>query len=248
MADSPIHCKNCGEHVRGHYCGNCGQVARTQRINVQYILTELQRGLLYFDRGLMYSFRELFSRPGHSIREFLEGKRVRHFKPISMLIILSTFYGLGYHLLGIDAFSEVDNTNNLREGMLLFEGWMETHYSLMELLYLPAFAISSYLAFLRGGYNLIEHIIIAAFVFSQGMFVKFALLPFLYLYNHTTAVSQINNINILIVVGLIFWTYRQLFRHMAWAKTLVLTLLMLLLVFIQVVLAIVVIASAFGYM
>jgi hypothetical protein len=39
---------------------------------------DVQHGLFHFDKGMYYSAKELYWRPGHSIREFIEGKRVSH--------------------------------------------------------------------------------------------------------------------------------------------------------------------------
>ncbi|QOG00887.1 DUF3667 domain-containing protein [Flavobacterium sp. MDT1-60] len=35
----------------------------------------------------------MFTRPGHSIREFIEGKRVKHFKPLWLVAVLGALYG-----------------------------------------------------------------------------------------------------------------------------------------------------------
>lgn len=55
---------------------------------------DIQHGLFHFDQGIFYTAKQLFIRPGHSIREFIEGKRVEHFKPLSLVIILATAYGI----------------------------------------------------------------------------------------------------------------------------------------------------------
>ena len=40
----------------------------------------------------MYSGKQLFTRPGHAIREFIEGKRIKHLKPISLVIVLALVF------------------------------------------------------------------------------------------------------------------------------------------------------------
>ncbi|WP_407933324.1 DUF3667 domain-containing protein [Galbibacter pacificus] len=40
--------------------------------------------------------------PRTFIREFIQGKTVRYLRPISLLIITATFYGLLYHWLDLD--------------------------------------------------------------------------------------------------------------------------------------------------
>ena len=93
-----IICKNCGHIFSGQFCNNCGQSAATHKLNLHFIWHDIQHGLLHFDKGILYTAKKLFTKPGKSIREFIEGKRVKHFKPISLVIILATLYGVLRHL------------------------------------------------------------------------------------------------------------------------------------------------------
>ena len=89
-----IICKNCGHIYSGQFCNNCGQPSDTHKLNLHFIWHDLQHAFLHFDKGVLFTAKELFTRPGNSIREFIEGKRVKHFKPISLVIILATLYGV----------------------------------------------------------------------------------------------------------------------------------------------------------
>ena len=90
-------CKNCNQSFEGHFCNNCGQSAKTHQINFQFLWHDIQHGLFHFDNGILYTSKQLFTRPGNTIREFIEGKQVRHFKPFSLVIVLATVYGLLIH-------------------------------------------------------------------------------------------------------------------------------------------------------
>jgi len=65
------------------------QQAEPDKINFRYLLYDIEHGLLHIDKGISYTIKELFTRPGHSVREFIEGKRVKHFKPISFVLVLA---------------------------------------------------------------------------------------------------------------------------------------------------------------
>lgn len=104
MNHMEITCKNCHQIYTGHYCNNCGQSAETHKINAHFLWHDIQHGLLHFEKGILYSLKQLFSRPGHSIREFIEGKRVRHFKPLSLVVVLATLYGFMYHYFHINLY------------------------------------------------------------------------------------------------------------------------------------------------
>ncbi len=90
-------CKNCNNHFEGNFCNNCGHAADIHKLNMHFIGHDLQHGLFHFDNGIFYTIKQLLTRPGHTIREFIDGKRVKHFKPLSLVVVLATLYGLLYH-------------------------------------------------------------------------------------------------------------------------------------------------------
>jgi Protein of unknown function (DUF3667) len=87
-------CMNCNYNLVGNFCSNCGQSADTHDINVKSVFHELQHSIFHIDKGILYTTKQLFVRPGHTIREYIFGKRVKHFKPVAYIIILSTIYTL----------------------------------------------------------------------------------------------------------------------------------------------------------
>jgi hypothetical protein len=95
-------CLNCHEPLKGEFCSHCGQPADTHRINIHFLWHDLQHGFMHADKGILFTTIELFTRPGHSIRAFLGGKRVIHFKPISMVLILAGIYGFLSHFFQIN--------------------------------------------------------------------------------------------------------------------------------------------------
>ena len=97
-------CLNCDVQLTGNFCSNCGQSAKVHKINFHFLIHDIQHGLLHLEKGFFYTTKELFTRPGHSIREFLAGKRVNHFKPISFAIILAGVYGIMAHYFEINLF------------------------------------------------------------------------------------------------------------------------------------------------
>ena len=164
-----VTCKNCDQTYSGHFCNNCGQPADTHKLNLHFIMHDIQHAFFHFDKGVLFTAKELFTRPGDSIREFIEGKRVKHFKPISLVIILATLYGVLRHLfhfsvLDKKAVSEIQGVEyeSLNE-------WILHHYYWIILLSIPMFSIASYLVFRKQGYNFIEHFVLNAYMASQRL-------------------------------------------------------------------------------
>jgi len=87
-----IACKNCATRYRGRYCPYCGQKARTGRLNWMALWDNLAYSVTNVDRGFLFTVKELFTRPGYMMRDYLIGKRVNYFRPFSMMVILTTVY------------------------------------------------------------------------------------------------------------------------------------------------------------
>ena len=163
-----ITCKNCNNQFEGQFCNQCGQSADTQRLDFKFLLKNLHKNFLkYFHKGIFYTSRQLFTRPGHSIREYIEGKRVNHFEPIGLLIAFAAFYGVLYHTFGINMFSGLsDNTLDGKLDLRSAGNWIADHFAIVTLLFVPVYSIGSFITFRKQGYNFYEHIYYKYF-FSQ---------------------------------------------------------------------------------
>lgn len=94
------NCLNCGNSVTDKYCATCGQKTTVHKYSLKHFIEhDLIHGIWHVDNGILFTLRELFTRPGHSIREFINGKRVGYFSFVTMLLLI-----LGVsHFLGEDA-------------------------------------------------------------------------------------------------------------------------------------------------
>jgi hypothetical protein len=221
-----LNCKNCNHIYTGHYCSNCGQTAETHQLNFHFLWHDIQHGLFHFDQGILYSGKQLFTRPGHTIREFIEGKRVRHFKPISMIIVLATFYGFLYHYFHIIFFNPTPNsTSEIGFDAVKFNEWSGTHYSWVTLLTIPLYTIGTSIAFRKEGYNFVEYLILNTFKASQRLFVHIGTFPLIYYFNGTPMMKTLSFSLYLIDIVLIFWTNIQFFNKLSLKKSILLTLL-----------------------
>lgn len=221
-----ITCKNCNQIFSGHYCNNCGQASQTYRLNLHFLWHEIRHSLFHFDEGILYSGKELFTRPGHSIREFIEGKRVKHFKPISLVIVLASLYGLLYHYFHI-SFIEPSLNSSTETGIdtVKFNEWTGTHYAWVTLLTIPLYTIGTSIAFRKQGYNLVEYFILNTFKASQKLFVHLATFPILFYFNGTSKMKSLSLILYLIDIVFIYWTNAQFFNKLSFKKSFLLTVL-----------------------
>ncbi len=212
-------CKNCGNVFEGKYCNQCGQSAKTHRIGLEFLWEDIQHGILHYDKGIGYSLKKLFEKPGYIIEDYIEGKRIGHFRPISMVIILATIYALIYHLLDLNNRSGLDESSGL-----ILEKVFE-HYYWFVVATIPLYALTTWLVFKKSGYNFYEFIIFEAFKTSQRLSVHILFLPVLYFVKDRSGFSVISDFLFLIDFILIFWTNKQFFSKMGMKEVLVRSIL-----------------------
>lgn len=214
-------CKNCGNIFHGNYCNQCGQPAHTHPINAKFVVHDIRHGLFHVDGGLLYSAKQLFLRPGHTVREYIEGKRAKHYKPFSMVIVTASFYGVLYHLLNIDLFKTVNDQDFNHEHL---NGWMAHYYAFITLALIPVFSLASYLMFRRTGYNFTEHMVLNSFYSCQKLAIRIVLLPLFLMVPEPYFRTLVNSF-LIVDLLLMLWTYREFFSTGSPVKVLARTLL-----------------------
>ena len=232
-----ITCKNCHQTFKGHYCSNCGQTAETHKLNLHFIWHDIQHGLFHFDSGLLYTAKQLFTRPGHSIREFIEGKRIKHFKPISLVMVLATAYIASIHLLHIDLFAKSSETviSDSPINIEQFREWLTSHFAWITLLSVPLHTFGTAICFRNQGYNFIEYFVLNTYKAAQKLYVSILFIPLLYHYSGTPTVEILSKILLIIDFVLYFWTNVQFFNRLSKTTTFFLTLLTHLIFWILII-------------
>ena len=243
------NCKNCNHNFEGNFCPICGQTIHTHEIDFTSIVHEIQHSLLHVDKGILYTTKELFSRPGHTIKDYLNGKRVKHFKPIAYILVLSTIYTLLTNVTHQSSYFDKilqGATNGSKEGFKRSENllaellkWLANHYAYATLIFIPFTSLASYLAFFRAKYNYFQHIILNAFVAGQKTVIFLVMLPMTYVFNNQSVIDTVDILTFLAGIILSFWSYFQFFNSTKphkrillsiWAYVLNLLLIMSLLI------------------
>jgi len=220
-----ITCKNCGHQVSENFCSNCGQRADTHRLNMHFILHDLQHALIHFDRGVLYTTKQLLTRSGHTIREFLEGKRTRHFQPLSFVIVLATFYGLLWHYLIFDHLhtSLIEPKDDITRASRKIVTWITEHFAFDGLILIITSTLVSYVIFKKRKYNLAEHLVLNTYLMGLFLIVSLLVFPIVYIFGHPVTL-QYGIVQQGILLVLMCWCYSQFFNTTSKAKIIGLTL------------------------
>lgn len=219
-------CKNCGKTCTENFCPACGQKTATDRLTLYSMAHNVILGIFNCDRGIFYTVRSLFTRPGYMIREYLEGKRIRYFAPFQMLFVTAAIYVLLHSLFGLEA---VDKLSYATEETYPFIRFMQGHIAFVYLLTIPLNAPLYRWIFgkrFRRTYNWAETLYIGAYIVVQQALLSLANVILLYLCHiaallflteKTAALAftvQVTTLTgVLLVLLYIFfstWTFRQL--------------------------------------
>ncbi len=214
-----MKCKNCGYNLDGNFCKNCGQKSDIKEINFRYLLEEIPNSIFQVNRGFLFTVKELFTRPGHSIREFIEGKRKPHFKPMAFLFLTSSLYILLSHLIGHQTFfgdfmSGITEAAESNDNVIF--NWLSNNQAYLIYITIPFFSLASFLAFFKSGYNYFEHLVLNLYITGQQMVIY---LIFSFISDRDSAIILLP---ILLGTSLNIWTYLQFFNHKSLVKRILL--------------------------
>lgn len=153
-------CRNCDAALAGAYCSACGQKAPT-RLVFKDLAKEIWERLRLFEGKAAKTLRELVTGPGTLARRYVLGRRTAVMHPLALLlalvaILVAVLVANGYfarYAAGEDA-----GLKRMADQVLAYANWSFT-------LGIAAVFLSSWSVFRRrGGYNAVEHGVLAVYV------------------------------------------------------------------------------------
>jgi hypothetical protein len=167
-----MNCKNCNTEINSKFCPDCGQPTELKRINRHYIIHEIEH-VLHFERGILYTIRELTTNPGQNIRKYLSENRTRLLKPIIFIIITSLIYTILNHLFHIEdgyvKYHEANGETPSAVGSMV--KWVQEHYGYANIMMGIFIALWLKLFFRKYDFNFYEILIMLCFVIGMGMLI-----------------------------------------------------------------------------
>ena len=171
----PTACLDCGAALTDRFCAHCGQPAATHRITLKYLLLhDLPHSIWHVDKGLAYTFWQMLTRPGLTIRGYLAGQRTRQFRPVSYLLLLVGLSALVMSAFQLDLHQAMLTAQPTTAGsppVALMSVVMERylaitvkHPYLMQLVLMPLNSLVAWWLLRRAGYNYAEVLLGNAFI------------------------------------------------------------------------------------
>lgn len=159
------------ENQRTEATGNSGshndRPTTLRRIDRRYLVTEVG-SVLNFDKGILYTIRELIIRPGAAVKQFLFEDRNRLVKPLTFLIVCSLIYTFLRQFLGFeDDYIYFDNSID-STAMAFFE-WVQNNYGYGNVIMGVFIALWVKIFFRKQDYNFYEILTLLCFVIGVAM-------------------------------------------------------------------------------
>ncbi len=210
-------CQNCNQVITTNFCGNCGQ-KKFKRIDRKYLLDEIQYTFLHTNKGFLYSVKNIIKNPGKTAKEFIEGNRVNHYKPILLAFVLSGISAfISYKIIGLsemvsDFYSEKKVSSQFMQD---YTTVFNSYNSIIMLILVPMFALLTKLTFRKWGHNYYEHVVINAyFLCFYTLFSIIITYPILYLVkDNPSYVLNIISLSMLATPFMLFWFYKEIYPN-----------------------------------
>jgi hypothetical protein len=156
-----LRCLNCDAvcAATARFCAGCGQRTDTARLSLSDVARELMHSFVNVERGPLAFARTLLLRPGGVARDYVQGRRRRHYGPFATLVVIVGVTALLINVAAYPALSQ-DGLPSRPTALL------QSHFNLLLLVQLPLLGVLGALVFADARLTLAEHMVLAAYVLS----------------------------------------------------------------------------------
>lgn len=216
------NCLNCGGPLPENYCSTCGQKASTHRYSMKHFIEhDVIHGVWHVDKGILYTVKELFTRPGHSVREYVLGKRVHYFNFITLIVLIlamSSLLAPYVHIKVSDLMPEAG-----KAAMNSFESFAAKYPKVVLLVAIPVYSLFSFIWFRKAGFNYSEHLVLNSYKTATELLLGFAFSVLTIFYTDINVLTLIY-FGLNGAVGIIYsiWFYYQFFSKSGYSRKTVL--------------------------
>lgn len=214
------HCHCCENDYTGNFCPTCGQKAGKKHITWASIWTGIMDLWGMGTRSMPYSLWQLIWRPGYMIGDYISGRRQVSFPPIKMLVFLALFVYIISNWANPTTDTETIDKNYLIVEQL--EVFFYKHYDWATMMLFSLFIVPTYFIF-RFAPRCSHHTIPDGFFIQVFMSIK--CLIYIVLLNIADGLFDVKNsheyiidiLTFLLLLIMVYRTYKQLFGYGYWA-------------------------------
>ena len=212
------NCLNCHDEITGNYCKTCGQKSSTHRYSLKHFFEhDLVHGVWHVDKGILFTIKELFTRPGHSIREYILGKRVGYFNFVTLILIIIAMSGIIGHYSDIKLSDLMPEQS--REAMGPIEKILSKYPKLVPLITIPLYSLFSFLWFRKAKFNYSEHLVLNSYKSAAELVIGLLFTTLTVFYTDKTVLFFLYY-TVISISMLIYsvWIYYQFFSESGYSR------------------------------
>ncbi len=175
IAETRFACANCETPLQSgqRFCGHCGQRAHAGRLTMRQIGHDILHALTHADHSIVALVGQLAYRPGYVAREYVDGRRKKHFGPFPFVVISVSLASFMIYLTGVHFFSPITESGAA--------GFLQRHVNVVIVLQMPFLAGWCALLFWTSRLNYAEHLVLAAYTSGFRMlFLGLITTPIMY--------------------------------------------------------------------
>lgn len=175
-----MNCKHCQTVLEGAYCHQCGQKV-IERFSLKAIGTWIAEEVFVFDRGFLYTLKEILMRPADVANQYLTGMTRKLYNPLKFLLIITSvpFFLISFNA---DYQSMPGNIELLKDWpqaftmasinyfFLVWPSFILANFLTYFLISIPFWALFSKWLFRKRNLNYIEHLIYVSYL-SAGIII-----------------------------------------------------------------------------
>jgi len=155
-------CLNCSEIIVGNYCHKCGQKAATHRITTKHFIAhDLVHGVWHVDKGITFTLKETFTRPGYAALDYIAGKRIKYYNVFYLMLLVIGFLILAGGITG--DVKPATHNNPAVANVLYVLNYAARYIKYIFLAFVPLLALNSFVLFRKLKLNYAENLIISGF-------------------------------------------------------------------------------------
>ncbi len=184
-----MNCKTCAFTIdsNARFCANCGAKIVDERLSLKGTWEEFIGPFFSWDNNFWRTFLGLFKNPKEVLEAYISGARKKYFQPFSYIILYATvavFFYKFFPMEPIIDFSEdfskgyntTENPNKIPTiDMKQFMESLMGYYNFLILLFIPLYALTSYLVYNQKKHNFFEHLVFNSYLQTNLGFISLLL-------------------------------------------------------------------------
>lgn len=174
---------------------------------------DLVHGVFHLDKGFLFTIKELILRPGHSIREYIRGKRVKHFNYFTLFLIIIAISHF------VESYSIIDQTKIYgNEQVNGYYKIAKDYDKVLKILTIPFWALILFVLFRKSKQNYIEMIILSMYMLCGMLLINTMYFLLMTFYNNIEVLTNINELITLLMTLYFFFFVYQYFSVFSYNK------------------------------